>query len=476
MNQIKIVLVNPPYVNFEGIKGSAGHAEPLNLLYLASYLREKVYCKISILDAEALGLSYKGIKNKLKKESPDIVGITCPTPTMKHVIKIAEIAKEVNPDCVVVVGGAHPTALPEQVATIPGIDFVVIGEGELTLSELVKVIKLKEASFKHIDGLAYKSKDRIIFTNPRALIRDLDIIPFPARDLIDFKLYYSAPTKKVSSEENSTLILTGRGCPYECNFCMSKVIWQRKVRYRSPKTVVDEIEECVDEYGLTEFNFIDDTFILSERRVVKICEEIIKRSLDISWICFGRANHISRSMMREIRKAGCRRISFGLESGSQEILNMMRKNITLDQARDAVKMAKEEALEVHASFMLGNIGETKETIKKTVMFAKELELDYATFFITTPYPGTDLYNIAREKGYIAEATKWEDFAPLTKTCPPLVQNNLTKEELLKLQKKCFLEYYLRPKFILKKLSQIKSFQDVKITLDGLKIFMGIQQR
>ena len=476
MNTTKIVLINPPYENFEGIKESAGHAEPLNLLYLAAYLRENTDCEISILDAEATGLSYIGIKNKLKKESPNIVGITTPTPTMKHVIKIAEISKEVNPDCAVVAGGPHPTALPEQVAEIPDIDFVVIGEGEQTLLEIVNAVKSEEKSFKHIDGLAYKSGDKIFLTNPRELIRDLGTLPFPARDLIDRKLYYSAPTKKVSSEENSTLILTGRGCPYDCIFCLSKVIWHRKVRYRSPKNVVDEIDECVNKYGLREFNFIDDTFVLSESRVTKICREIIKRNLDISWICFGRANHTSKGMLRELKRAGCKRISFGLESGSQEILNFMRKNITLEQSSNAVKMAKEEGLEVHATFMLGNIGETIQTIKETIKFAKELELDYATFFITTPYPGTDLYKIAQEKGYIIEDIKWEDFAPLTKISPPLVQNNLTKEELLKLQKKCFREFYLRPKFILKKLLQVKSFQDVKSTMEGVKIFIGIQER
>ena len=476
MNTTKIVLVNPPYVNFEGIKESAGHIEPLNLLYLAAYLRENTDCEISILDAEAEGLSYTGIKNKLKKESPDIVGITFLTPTFKHVTKIAEIAKEVNSGCVVVVGGAHPTAFPEQVVEILDIDFVVIGEGELTLLELVNAVRSEEKSFEHIDGLAYKSGNKIFLTSPRALIRDLDTIPFPARDLIDRRLYYSAPTKKVSSEKNSTLIFTGRGCPYNCIFCMSEVIWQRKVRYRSPKTVVDEIEECVNKYGLREFNFIDDTFILTESRVTKICREIKKRNLDISWICFGRANHVSSGMLRELKKAGCKRISFGLESGSQEILNLMRKNITLEQSRNAVKMAKEEGLEVHASFMLGNIGETEETIKKTIKFAKELVLDYATFFITTPIPGTDLYKIALEKGFISVNPRWEDFAPITKGCPPLVQNNLTKEELLKWQKKAFREYYLRPKVILKKLLKIRSFQDIKSILEGLKIFTGIQKR
>lgn len=476
MSTIKIVLVNPPYVNFEGIKESAGHAVPLNLLYLAAYLRENTDCKVSTLDAEILGLSYIDIEKKLRIENPDVVGITSPTPAMKHVIRIAEITKKINPNCIVIVGGPHPTALPKQTARIPNIDFVVIGEGELTLLELVNAIKSKETLFKHIDGLAYKFHDKIILTNPRALIQNLDSIPFPARDLVDLKLYHSAPTKKVSSSESSASLLTGRGCPYNCIHCISKIIWQRKYRARSPKNVVDEIEECVEKYNLTEFNFYDDTFTLFEDQVINICKEIRKRRLDISWICMGRVNNISRNMIREMKNAGCKKIAFGIESGSQQVLNVMRKNITLGQACKAVKIAKDEGIDVHGSFMLGNIGETRKTIKETIKFAKELNTDSATFFITTPYPGTDLYKIALEKGYITQDTKWEDFAPLTKSLPPLVQDSLTQEELLKLQKEAFREIYLRPRFIFNKLLQIHSFQDVKSVLEGLKVFFGIQSR
>ena len=473
---MKIVLVNPPYVNFEGIKESAGHGAPLNLLYLAAYLRHHISCEVSILDAEIMGLSYLGIEEKLKEISPDIVGLTSPTPAMKHVAKIAEIAKKMNRHCIVIVGGPHPSALPEQTAQIPNIDFVVIGEGELTLLELVEAIQSKETSFSHIDGLAYKLDDKISITNRRSLIENLDTIPFPSRDLLNLKLYHSAPTKKVSSSESSTPILTGRGCPYNCIHCISKLIWQRRYRVRSPKNIVDEIEECINKYNLTEFNFHDDTFTLVEDHVINVCREIRRRDLDISWICFGRVGAISRNIIVEMKRAGCKKISLGIESGSQEILNLMRKNVTLDQISEDVKTVKGEGLDVHASFMLGNIGETRETAEKTIKFAKKLDIDNATFFITTPYPGTDLYKIALQKGHITQDTKWEDFAPLTKSLPPLVQDNLTHSELLKLQKRAFRSFYLRPRFMLKKLLQIRSLSEVKSLLEGLEIFFGIQSR
>ena len=473
---MRIVLVNPPYINFEGIKESAGHAAPLNLLYLAALLRQRTSCDVSILDAEILGLSYSGIKEELRQRSPDIVGITSPTPAMSHVARIAEMTKEINRDCIVIVGGPHPSALPEQTAQIPHIDFVVIGEGELTLLELVEAIQSGEKSFAHIDGLAYKYDDRIVTTGRRAFIENLDTIPFPARDLLDLKLYRSAPTKKVSSSESSTSILTGRGCPYNCIHCISKLIWQRRYRVRSPQNIADEIEECTNHYGLTEFNFLDDAFTLTEDHVINVCKEIQRRELEISWICFGRVGAISRKKIAEMKKAGCKKISLGIESGSQEILDLMRKNVTIEQIAEEVRIARDEGLDVHASFMLGNIGETRETAEETIEFAKNLDLDNATFFITTPYPGTDLYTIALEKGYITPDTKWEDFAPLTKSLPPLVQDNLTHGELLSLQKKAFRSFYLRPRFVARKLLQIRSPADLKSLSEGLRVFFGIQSR
>ena len=293
------------------------------------------------------------------------------------------------------------------------------------------------------------------------------------RDRLD--AYYSAPTKKVSKYK-STSIITSRGCPYNCIHCISKLIWKRKVRYRSVTNLVDEIEECVKRYDIREFNFYDDTFTLNKKRVVEVCREIRKRNLKIAWICFGRVNLIDKEMVLEMKKAGCRKISFGLESGSQKILDLMRKNATLEMVRKAVKIVKGVGLEVHASFMLGNVGETGETIRETINFAKELDLDNATFFITAPFPGTDLYNIAKEKGYINENTKWEDFAPITKSPPILCQGNLTKEELIKWQKRAFNEFYLRPRYVLRKLSKISSFSELKSILEGLGIFFRVQKK
>jgi radical SAM superfamily enzyme YgiQ (UPF0313 family) len=239
---------------------------------------------------------------------------------------------------------------------------------------------------------------------------------------------------------------------------------------------VDEIEECVEKYGIREFNFFDDTFVLLEKRVIEVCEEIKRRNLDVSWICFGRANTVTRRSLEAIKSAGCKKISFGLESGSQEILTKMRKKITLEQSRNAVKLSKRVGLKVHASFMLGNIGETKETIRKTIDFAKSLPLANATFFITSPYPGTELYEIAIEKGFINNKTRWEDFAPISGASPPLVQQNLDEKELIKLQKIAFREFYVRPKYILNKILELRSLEDIKSVLSGVNLLFNILKK
>lgn len=472
---MKILFINPPYENFSGIKDSAGRSIPLNLAYLASYTRKHVDCSLSVLDAEAFGLSFAEIRKELKRRGPDIICITCPTPAFNHVVKIAKIAKGLDPAVSVVVGGSHPTTFPDGTVDIPEIDFAVRGEGEATFVELVKAIGSGKDSFDHIAGLAYKYGKKVVITKERELIADLDTIPFPARDLFNLDIYYSATTKKVSKYK-STSIMTSRGCPFNCIHCISKLVWKRTVRYRSVGNLVDEIEECVKRYGIQEFNFYDDTFTINKKRVIDVCREIRRRRLKIAWICFARVNTIDLEMVREMKKAGCKKISFGIESGSQRILDIMRKNATLEMARKAVRVVNEVGMEVHASFMLGNVGETRKTLRQTIDFAKSLDLDHATFFITAPFPGTDLYDIAKEKGFITDKTRWEDFAPITVSAPVLVQGNISQSELVLWQKRAFREFYFRPKMIWKKFVGIGSLSDLKMLLQGVGIFFRVSRK
>lgn len=474
---MKILFINPPYTNFAGIDESAGHMMPLCFGYLAAFARERIEnLEFKILDAEAQGCNLEDIRTAVAKFNPNIAALTAPTPALKFVYRIAEIVKQQNRHVHVVLGGIHPTVMPERtIKECRAIDFIVVGEGEETFCQLLLAFKKESNRFSHIEGLWYRQANLIKNTSKRKLIANLDTIPFPARDLYDLRLYRSAPTKKVS-DENATPILTSRGCPFNCIHCPSKTIWDRTIRYRSTENVVQEIEICIRKYGLREFNFFDDTFTINRKRVLEICKKIIERRMNIYWVCFARTNAIDEELVKIMKEAGCRKISFGFESGDQRILDLMRKKTTIDMGRKAVQAVRQSRIPVHGSFMLGNIGETEDTIKKTITYAKSLDLDNATFFITTPFPGTDLYKIAKDLGNITPQTPWENFAPLTKASPILVQNLISKYRLIYWQKRAFREFYLRPKYILKKLRLLTSIEGIKTLFEGLRIFLRILKK
>ena len=471
---MKILFINPPYTNFEGIKESAGHMMPLSFGYLAAYARKQMgNLEFNILDAEALGLTYEEVGNKIAAFDPHVVGITTPTPAVDHVYNISGIVKKYSHNTYVVLGGIHPTVMPERtLSECAAIDFIVAGEGEETFYRLLKSIDTKSMNFEHIEGLYFRNDGKIIKTAKRDFIKNLDDIPFPARDLYELELYKSAPTKKVSNED-ATPILTSRGCPYNCTHCPSKNIWHKLIRYRSADNVVDEIEECVNKYGLKEFNFFDDTFTINKKRVIDICNKIKERELNIYWICFSRTNTIDDELVQHLKSAGCRKISLGLESGDQRILDLMRKKTTIEMGRKAVQAIRKYGIPVHASFMFGNVGETETSIRRTIDFAVSLDLDNATFFTTTPFPGTDLFDIAKEMGNITEDTPWSRFAPLTNTSPILVQDKLTADELVYWQKRAFRKFYLNPGYILKKLKTFASIGGAKTLLEGFRVFLRI---
>ncbi len=471
---MRVLLLNPPFTEYGGLKGHGGLAPPLNLGYLASYLREKASKhRLSILDCEALGLTYEKIEEHLKKESPDILAITAPTPAFAQVIEIAKIAKRVRRDTKVVVGGPHPCALPEETARIESIDFVIIGEGEITFHELIRAIE-REGPYNEIDGIVYKERGRIIKTGFRKLIENLDILPFPARDLMPHRLYHPPPTKRVSNK-HSTSMITSRGCPYDCTYCIAKVIWTRRCRLRSPKNVVDEIEECVKRHNLAEINFHDELFTLKKERTREICREIKRRRLDIAWVCMVRVDSLSSEMLREMKEAGCKKVQFGFESGSQEILDNIKKETTVEEAREAVRLVKKYGIKIAANFMIGNIGETEESVRKSIELAKEFNTDTTAFFVASPYPGTEFYKLAKEKGYLRKDLEWKDFTLVSKNRPPHNLPGLSCDDILLWQKRAHREVYLRPQYILKRLKGIRSFVDIKNLIEGGLLFLRMRK-
>ncbi len=470
---MKILFINPPFSKYDGIEGHGGKAAPLNLGYLASYTRQqKPKIKVDILDCEGLNLSYEQIKKYLIKFGPDVAALTMPTPAYEHVILIANIIKSLDQKTIVIVGGPHPTALPNNVLSEKSIDFAVIGEGEITFLELVNALEKNENDFYRIKGLSFKSGGKIIINQPRELIKNLDILPFPAKDILPLNAYYLPPTKRITSG-SSTNIVTSRGCPFNCTFCMAKTIWQRTTRFRSVKNVLDEIEECVKKYKHQDFSFHDELFTADRKRVMEFCYELKRRHLNIKWVCQARCGTVDEELLRNMKEAGCEKIAFGFESGDEKILRLMGKNNNLANAYESTRLCKKVGIKVAGAFILGYPGETKKTIEKTINFAKKLNPDTAAFFIAMPFPGTELFNLAIEKSYLKEPINWKTFAPVSNDLPPMEIPNITKEELMKLKKYAYRSFYLRPKYILRKLSEIKNFEDIKNLLRGVKIFKQV---
>lgn len=471
---MKIILINPMFTLYGGVKGHGGSSPPINLGYVASYVRsQKPHYDLSILDAEALKLTYKDVENHVARERPDVVGITANTPAFHHVTNIAKSCKNVDKKIKVVVGGPHPSGLPEKTIRVRTIDYVVVGEGEVTFFELLNALE-QGKNLNTVDGLLYKEHDQIIRTQPRELLKNLDILPFPARDLMPHDLYAPAPTKRVSNFQ-ATSICSARGCPFDCTFCGAKLVWQRKYRFRSSKNVVDEIEHCVA-WGVREFNFTDELFTANAERVHELCEEILQRNLDIAFTCMSRVGaFVAKDMLQVMKKAGCKQISFGIESGSQTVLDTMHKKIRIDEARDSIQLVKDAGIKTHASYMIGNLEETQETIRQTIELAKELNTDIAAFFVTSPFPGTELWNEAVRRGYVREDVKWIDFSPLSSQGVPVLNlPDLSSEEIKAWHKRAIREYYLRPRYIAKRLFGLKSRVDILNLINGIKIFLRIQ--
>jgi len=471
----KVLFINPPFVHYGGMEGHGGKNTPLNLAYLASYVREqKKDVEVKIIDAEGLELSLEQLYEQVDEFSPDVIGITCPTPVY-HIVKgiCSELKKKDNV-VPIVLGGPHPTAMPGDILKEMDADVAVIGEGEETFVELIRTIENRQ-TLDSINGIAYKENGDIKINSRRALIPNLDSLPFPAKDLLPIDKYYLPPTKRIKSER-ATNMVTSRGCPFACTFCMAKTIWGRKTRLRGVQNVVDEIKENVEVFKLTEFSFHDELFTFKKERVITLCREILKQGLDISWVCQARAGSVDLDMLRIMKEAGCGMIGFGFESGNQRILNLMNKKESLQNAVESVKLCKKAGIGVEGAFILGYPGEDEQSIQDTIDFALRLDCETAAFFIAIPYPGTELYFEALKKGYLKKDPDWREFAPVSNMESPMIIPNLTPKELENWKKRAYRAYYLRPKYIFKKLVNIKSAADIKDIARGLKIFRNVTKR
>ena len=470
---MKILLINPAFNRYGGIRGHGGAMPPLNLCSLAAYARARNEdARFTILDAEIEGLSHEQAADTAVELAPDLIGITANTSAFDSVICLSRVLKQRLPGTPVVIGGPHPSALPARSLEETGADFVVRGEGEVTFTEVLERVR-DGGGWNEVLGLAYRDGGEIRINPPRPLLQDLDALPFPARDLIPNERYAPPPSKRVSLGP-TTLMVTSRGCPFDCGFCGAKTVWTQRLRMRGAESVVAEIEECVERYGIRTFNIADEFFTADGARVLAICSAILERGLDIRWVCFARASGLELETLKAMRKAGCYEISYGIESGDPDMLERIGKRIDLDEAREVIGRTKKAGIATHASYMFGYIGETEKTMRATLRFAKRLNTSVAAFFVASPLPGTRLYEEALEHGYLREDATWLDYAPLANRTPVLNLPGLDAATIRAWHRKALRTYYLRPRYMLAHLAAIRHWHDIANLAGGLRLLFRIK--
>lgn len=431
--EIKVLLIDPP---FQRLKGVAQAYFPMGLGYLCAYLSQDSRINAMIYNAEApdpsektmLHANYQDMLNlhdryisALKDDDhyvwheiekvirdfrPDILCVTVMTAKYAAALKISSIAKSLNSGCKVVWGGHHPTIDCERVFQEPLIDFVIRGEGEITLKKLVDLIaEGKDSdpnSLSLIEGLSYRSGSKVFHNAGRELIKDLDSLPFPARDKVLFKERY------LSSSWGD--VITLRGCPFKCGYCSAHSVWTRKVRYRELDKVIDEIRAVMSEHRTAEFKFCDDSFTLNRGRALELCRRLKELKPRIRWWCMTRVDLLDDELVSEMKASGCTSISIGVESGSARMLENIHKDITVEKVESAAALLDRYKLKYEAYFLIGFPEETKEDIEETFGLMKRMRQGSVCFSIFTPYPGTEQYDIAKRHGLIPENPDWSRFS------------------------------------------------------------------
>jgi radical SAM superfamily enzyme YgiQ (UPF0313 family) len=408
----KIVFLIP---NSGWFDNRAWYVFPYTVGLLAAVLNKEGY-EVSVIDANMEDLSEDDVIKRLESMKPDVAAISALTIMYKKCVhRSFELVKAVNKDIVTVLGGIYPTLSPQIAMKDFNIDYIVLGEGEERMVSLLKAIE-GGRGFDKIDGLAYRRAGEMAFSvNPRvSIIEDLNVLPFPNYKIFDMKKYTNYKHKFTHNfmvrQFPFAETMTSRGCPYNCVFCSSRKLYGHKIRYRTPKNVLDEIDMLVKDYGVREMIFVDDSFLQSKQRALEIMRGIIDRGDGLLWKPIHLSGFlIDDEILEMLRKSGCYQATIPIESGCPRTLRRMRKPTNLDKLKKAVARVKEFGFEVISNFIIGFPGETMDEIRETFQCAEELDIDYVLFSITTPLPETDLYELCKEYKCIPQDFNFEAF-------------------------------------------------------------------
>jgi radical SAM superfamily enzyme YgiQ (UPF0313 family) len=489
---MRILLINPPNDNcvseYAGNEGQTepviletedfGQFPPLGLLYILASLKVKLpECELFFLDCVASKINHAALAARIEAIKPELVGITSFTMSLYDVCLAARSVRRVTPGAHICMGGHHPLAFPFEAAMLPEFDSIIVGEGESAFPELARVL-IAHGDYTCITGLYTRETirryegavggDARLLTNvtvPSAYVDNLDLLPFPERSFIHDTNYRSI----VGASSRLTTMVSSRGCPFECTYCD---VPYKRYRQRSIISVADEIRECLD-MGYEEVHFFDDLFNIKPERVIGFCDEIIRRGYRLTWDFRGRVNAVNRESLVQAKRAGCRMISFGVETGSDEGLRLLKKNTTTAQIRNVFKWCRELGILTIADFMIGlPFEKSADDVKRNVDFLLELDPDYAQFAILSLFPNTEMFADAASRGLI-EPARWNTFAgaPTQNFFVDHWEEHIPLAELLQLQRESYRKFYLRPRYIWRSLIATCSWHEFTSKLHGaMKIF------
>ncbi len=470
---MRVMLVVPP----NSLKERYGSLKYVGTMYpsigLASIaaIAEKMRCQVKVVDCEAMGFSYEKLEQEIREFSPGLIGMQAFCNTINRALEIAgRVKNNVNRQIKIVLGGVQATLFPEEYCKNEFVDFVVKGEGEIIFKNLIQALENNSADFSGINGLVWKKGKELVSNKNEKMIDDLDPLPFPARHLFSLDKYH--PSAQIRGRRVFHIV-TSRGCPYRCGFCSCHETFGRTYRFMSAKRVIAEIKYLADTYRMDSIHFYDDTFTIHKARTLELCEAMIRNKVALPWACFTRVDVIDRELLRKMRKAGCYQIFYGVESGSQRLLDLISKGITLEQLRFAFKATKEEGIEALGSFIIGLPTETRQESLQTINFARELDADFAHWEIYTPHPGTNLFDIALKNGKLL-SQDWNKFTTWSDE-PVYLPNGRGADELKALKKKGYRDFYLRPSFILgrlKGLMKLPPSRVIKLIQSGVSISLS----
>jgi radical SAM superfamily enzyme YgiQ (UPF0313 family) len=420
---------------------------------------------VDILDANALGIANKAASRLVGRMRPDLVGITATTPSYYIALDLATECKKTMPEVPIILGGPHVIEQARDILAEACFDYAVFGEGERTMADLAKSLEDGQ-DLSGVTGLAYKQDGTRHVNSTRGYLPDLDSLPFPSRHLLPSLDVYR-PKAVDYIRLPATQMLTSRGCPYRCVFCRTS--FGKQVRFHSPDYVLAEIEHLVKDYGVREVKINDDTFIVNRQRVMDICEGLLRRKLDVVWSCNVRADLVDKELLTLMRQSGCWEVAMGLESGSQTILDNLKKGTTVEQGEKACRLAYALGFSVRPSFIIGSPGETLQTIERTIAFAKSLPVHFPSFTLMTPFPGTELWERASEYG----SFDGSDLSSLTVGGKAsFVPHGLDAETMEKKAREAYRRVYLNPAMVWRHLKRLRTPKDVKTIFDGLAGLLG----